>query len=82
MVNVNSSLCSSVAAFLFIGSYISNVYAANEADLVKNLPGYQGDLPSKHYSGYIHTGDLSGQSGQLHYWFIESQNNPASDPGK
>ena len=82
MVTMNSSLCLSVAALLFIGSLLSVVHAANEADLVTHLPGYQGNLPSKHYSGYIHTGDLSGQSGQLHYWFIESQNNPASDPGK
>ena len=60
---------------------LSSVYAAKDEDLVTSLPGYQGELPSKHYSGYMHTGDLSGQSGQLHYWFIESQNDPANDPG-
>lgn len=59
---------------------VARVYAAVEADLVSSLPGYEGALPSNHYSGYISTGKLSGVAGQLHYWFIESTNDPANDP--
>ncbi|RYG68167.1 S10 family peptidase [archaeon] len=32
------------------------------------------------YFADIPTGTLSGSKGQLHYWFIESTKNPASDP--
>jgi len=54
--------------------------AAVLEDKVTSLPGFKGDLPSTHYSGYLPTGKLSGGPGQLHYWFIESTNDPASDP--
>ena len=42
--------------------------------------GYSGELPSTHYSGYLPVGKLSGVNGQLHYWFIESEGNPSTDP--
>lgn len=45
-----------------------------------SLPGYKGDLPSTHYSGYLPVGDLSKSSGNLHYWFIESESSPSEDP--
>lgn len=54
--------------------------AAVPADKITSLPGYVGDLPSTHYSGYMPVGALSKEPGHLHYWFIESENNPASDP--
>lgn len=47
---------------------------------ITQLPGYSGELPSVHYSGYIPVGELSGVKGQLHYWLIESENNPADAP--
>lgn len=45
-----------------------------------NLPGFQGQLPSTHYSGYLPVGKVSGGPGQLHYWLIESSHKPAEDP--
>jgi hypothetical protein len=61
------------AAFLF-----SRVYAAVEHDRVTTLPGYEGDLPSKHYSGYVNV-SLPDQDrvANVHYWFAE---NAKGDP--
>lgn len=42
---------------------------------IASLPGYAGDLPSKHYSGYISVG-----SRQLFYYAVESERTPAEDP--
>lgn len=56
------------------------VFGAIEEHKVTKLPGFNGALPSTHYSGYIPTGNLSGQKGQLHYWLIESTNDPVNDP--
>eukprot|EP01031_Cornospumella_fuschlensis_P046594 gene46594-57056_t len=67
--------------FIVLLALLLAVQAAIQEHLVPKLPGYKGGAPpSKHYSGYIPTGSISGSKGQLHYWFIESTNNPASDP--
>jgi serine carboxypeptidase-like clade 1 len=47
---------------------------------VTTLPGYNGQLPSTHYSGYIPVGKLSGTSGNLHYWVIEAEKEAATAP--
>mmetsp|Transcript_13047 Transcript_13047/g.25294 ORF Transcript_13047/g.25294 Transcript_13047/m.25294 type:complete len:484 (+) Transcript_13047:51-1502(+) len=47
---------------------------------VTSLPGWTGPLKSKHYSGYIPVGNLSGTPGYIHYWFIESEKDPVNDP--
>jgi len=52
--------------------------AAVPADLITSLPGWDGDLPSKHYSGYLPVGKDGTKF--LHYWFIESENDPTTDP--
>lgn len=49
-------------------------------DEITSLPGWKAPLPSKMYSGYIPVGKTSGVKGHIHYWFIESQGNPAKDP--
>lgn len=59
---------------------IKFVSCSIESDKLTSLPGYSGDLPSTHYSGYISTGKLSNSPGQLHYWLIESTNDPKTDP--
>lgn len=71
---------SSLIGFVLGGLMAAFVSAAPEADRVTKLPGYDGDLKSTHYSGYIPVGELSGTAGQLHYWFIESESNPSEDP--
>ncbi|VDK27238.1 unnamed protein product, partial [Anisakis simplex] len=46
------------------------------ADFIDNLPGLTFDPGFKQYSGFLPTkaGDY------LHYWFVESQNDPSTDP--
>eukprot|EP00163_Fabomonas_tropica_P032917 TRINITY_DN8450_c0_g1_i1.p1 TRINITY_DN8450_c0_g1~~TRINITY_DN8450_c0_g1_i1.p1 ORF type:complete len:498 (+),score=144.43 TRINITY_DN8450_c0_g1_i1:208-1701(+) len=46
------------------------------ADLITSLPGYNGTINFKQYSGYL---PANGQK-MLHYWFVESQNDPTTDP--
>jgi carboxypeptidase C (cathepsin A) len=53
-------------------------------DQIKELPGWNRELPSKQYSGFI---DISGKTGvspakemMIHYYYIESEGNPSSDP--
>lgn len=54
--------------------------AGPAADAVESLPGFDGPLPSKHYSGYLPTGKATGVAGQLHYWLIEAENDPETAP--
>eukprot|EP01138_Halocafeteria_seosinensis_P009874 gb/GECG01010085.1/.p1 GENE.gb/GECG01010085.1/~~gb/GECG01010085.1/.p1 ORF type:complete len:483 (+),score=47.09 gb/GECG01010085.1/:1-1449(+) len=49
---------------------------AIEDDRVSSLPGWKQSLPSKQYAGYLAVGDGK----YLHYWFVESENDPSSDP--
>ncbi|GAA6235362.1 lysosomal protective protein, partial [Lates japonicus] len=58
--------------FLFLLSADS----APTADEVTYLPGLQKQPSFRHYSGYLSVADGK----HLHYWFVESQNDPASDP--
>ena len=44
------------------------------------FPGWTGPLPSKHYSGYLPVGNLSGSPGYIHYWLIMSERSPSTDP--
>lgn len=53
--------------------------AAIDKDLVTSLPGWNGTLPSKHYSGYLPVGKPN-VLGYLHYWFIEAESYPANKP--
>ena len=49
---------------------------APSEDEIINLPGWDGDLPSKQYSGYL---DISPTK-HYHYWFIEAENDPVNAP--
>jgi len=54
--------------------------AAKEEDLITTLPGYDGELPFKMYSGYLPVGNISGSPGMIHYWFIEARKSPETAP--
>eukprot|EP00466_Bigelowiella_natans_P013332 jgi/Bigna1/39639/e_gw1.34.17.1 len=49
---------------------------AADADEVISLPGWDDALPSRHFSGYLSASDTK----HLHYYFVQSENNPATDP--
>ena len=44
---------------------------------VTSLPGYTGPQLTQ-YTGYITVNETQGKN--IFYWFIESQNNPSTDP--
>jgi len=46
-------------------------FAAPVRDLVKHVPGYPEDYPTKIYSGYL---DTDSEDRKLHYVFVESKN--------
>jgi len=48
----------------------------SDKDQITSLPGYTGNLKSKHYSGYIEV----SKSKRLFYYFVLSENDPATDP--
>lgn len=45
-----------VLSVLGVFSGVCGALAAREADEIKSLPGWTGDLPSKQYSGYLDAG--------------------------
>uniref|UniRef100_A0A0N5CGB2 Carboxypeptidase n=1 Tax=Strongyloides papillosus TaxID=174720 RepID=A0A0N5CGB2_STREA len=47
-----------------------------DADMIYNLPGLTYAINFNQYSGYLN----SNKGDYLHYWFIESQNQPSQDP--
>ena len=59
---------------------VSSVKGAPKEDQVENLPGWQGDLPSQWYSGYVDISATMGEGMMSHYIFIESEGDPATDP--
>jgi hypothetical protein len=67
---------------MFPSAVLSAVaHAAIPSDRVASLPGWPGELPSKHYSGLIPVGNKTGSPGHLHYWLIESERSTqATDP--
>lgn len=51
-----------------------------EEDEIQALPGLNHSINFKHYSGYLKADDENPTNIFLHYWFVESQSNPAHDP--
>uniref|UniRef100_A0A915P6J0 Carboxypeptidase n=1 Tax=Meloidogyne floridensis TaxID=298350 RepID=A0A915P6J0_9BILA len=43
---------------------------------INNLPGLESEINFNHYSGYLQVSNYHF----LHYWFVESQNDPENDP--
>ncbi|KAE8008146.1 hypothetical protein FH972_004686 [Carpinus fangiana] len=54
-----------------------SVNVAFAGTLVTSLPGFDGDLPFKLYTGYV---NVSTGNAEMFYYFIESEGNPKEDP--
>ena len=54
--------------------------AAIAKDEITQLPGYARPLPSRQYSGYLRVPGDHGCSKYYHYWFVESEGDPSTDP--
>ncbi|KAK3154071.1 hypothetical protein QOZ80_2BG0185530 [Eleusine coracana subsp. coracana] len=65
-----------VAAYLLLGLCAR---AAPEGAEVAEFPGFGGELPSKHYAGYIAVGQQQ-QKRHIYYYFATSERDPALDP--
>ncbi|WKY14623.1 hypothetical protein Q1695_000282 [Nippostrongylus brasiliensis] len=50
--------------------------STKDEDFIKDLPGLTFAPNFKHYSGYLN----ASPGNYLHYWLVESQANPATDP--
>ena len=69
-------ICLNILVALTVSSLAGVVCGDGSADEVKSLPGLHSKINFRHYSGYLSA--LNGSF--LHYWFFESQNDPAKDP--
>eukprot|EP01048_Picozoa_sp_COSAG05_P029465 COSAG05_NODE_9707_length_607_cov_0.874016_1_plen_160_part_10 len=61
---------------LLLLSRLGGAVGAAEKDRITSLPGWAGPLPSQHFSGFV---PLDGGR-NVHYWFVESERDPATDP--
>ena len=50
-----------------------------ESDEVTEMPGYNGTLPSKQYSGMLMVPNTDPER-FYHYWLVQSENDPDNDP--
>uniref|UniRef100_A0A7N0T126 Serine carboxypeptidase-like 18 n=2 Tax=Kalanchoe fedtschenkoi TaxID=63787 RepID=A0A7N0T126_KALFE len=67
---------SSHLAFLLLALLAPQLdQAASYGTLVKNLPGFDGNLPFKLETGYV-----SLEASELFYYFVESEGDPRKDP--
>ncbi|ERN01902.1 serine carboxypeptidase 1 isoform X2 [Amborella trichopoda] len=55
------------------------VECAPDGAEVLRFPGFDGDLPSKHYAGYITVGNQLNKR-HLYYYFATSERDPENDP--
>ncbi|KAL1322453.1 hypothetical protein HN51_067449 [Arachis hypogaea] len=77
---LSSSLICCLLFLLLNHHYWIFVEAAPSGSLVTQLPGFDSNFPSNHYSGYINI-DGNGENGKnLFYYLVSSERNPKKDP--
>ncbi|XP_022719855.1 serine carboxypeptidase 1-like [Durio zibethinus] len=64
----------SVISFCMLLSFVF-IEAAQNGSLITHLPGFNGVLPSEHYSGYVSIDEKN-----LFYYLAISERNPSTDP--
>ena len=66
---------------MIAAAFAAVAQGAIDADEVKVLPGWEGKLPSKMFSGYMDSTPAGEKTTQhMHYIFYESEGNPKTDP--
>ncbi|KAI5679886.1 hypothetical protein M9H77_01113 [Catharanthus roseus] len=65
-------------ALIYFAFLIGLALSAPESALVTKVPGFSGNLPSKHYAGYVTVDENHGR--RLYYYFVVSERNPSKDP--
>ena len=74
----------SLALMVLMSTRLGEIHAAPAEHRVDWLPGWDSELPSQMYSGYIDAGsdcqESSCYSMKEHYIFVESENDPTKDP--
>ncbi|KAB2019044.1 hypothetical protein ES319_D08G272100v1 [Gossypium barbadense] len=65
----------SFISFCMLLLFSTFIEAAPNDSLITHLPGFNGDFPSKHYSGYVRIGKKN-----LFYYLVVSERNPGKDP--
>jgi serine carboxypeptidase-like clade 1 len=73
----STSPCPLLLLSLLHHQQTATVQAAVAADEVKSLPGWEGALPTKHYSGYL---DANKGQHHMHYYLQLSEGDPKTDP--
>lgn len=77
---IYSLLCATTAVLVALSSVTAYTQEAL-ADRIVNLPGAEKlKLNFNQFSGYLDINGASTGSKHMHYWFVESTNNPATDP--
>ena len=71
-----AAICLSTTIVVAGASVSSRTWDAM-ADKIASLPLWDNELPSDQFSGYL---DIPNSTKHLHYWLIESENDPANDP--
>ncbi len=70
-----------VVTLAVLGSALSFYTPEALADKVVKLPGAENlDIKFNQFSGYLAIPGAVGNSKNMHYWFVESMNNPATSP--
>ena len=66
-----------ILKYFAILAFVSQaILGARQADEITSLPGLDGKLPSKQYSGYL---DITDKK-HYHYWFVECETDPENAP--
>jgi carboxypeptidase C (cathepsin A) len=63
---------------VFSALFVLTVFSQENKDIITFLPGLKEQPKFKHYAGYLESNSTNKR--YLFYWFLESQNNPSSDP--
>lgn len=65
-----------ISVFLALSSALEYSTTAAAGDEITNLPGLGYEIKFKQYSGYV----TLPNARQIFYWYVESENNPSTDP--